>query len=85
MTPKLLSDIRHRDACRVVDMQDALQCDQDRSALLKYVIELEDAFRKIQQWDCLNPLVPGDYIFCDGPWLKRLVDEALTTSGVTVG
>lgn len=41
MTPELLSHIRARDASNIEDMDDALICDGDRSALLQYVGELE--------------------------------------------
>lgn len=36
------------------------------------------ALIKVQQWDCLNP--PRPELLADLPWLKRLVDEALTQS-----
>lgn len=39
---------------------------------------LKAALRKIQQWDCLNP--PRPELLADLPWLKRLVDEALTSN-----
>jgi hypothetical protein len=40
--------------------------------------KLETALRTIQQWDCLNP--PRPELLADLPWLKRVVDEALTQS-----
>lgn len=47
MIPELLSQIRHRNASNVEDMADALQCDQDRGALLLYVDQLEAALVRI--------------------------------------
>jgi hypothetical protein len=47
--------------------------------LEKLVADLKkrtDALRTIQQWDCLNP--PNPELLMDLPWLKRLVDEALS-------
>ena len=38
--------------------------------------DMEKALREIQHWDCLNP--PDPNLCADHPWLKRLVDAALS-------
>lgn len=35
-----------------------------------------DALQQISRWDCLNP--PRPELLADLPWLKKLVDEALS-------
>lgn len=50
---------------------------QQLSAANARIAALTAALSAIQQWDMLNPL-NGNYVFCDGPWLKRLVDSALS-------
>lgn len=48
---------------------------QEAEAAEARVAVLEDALRRIAEWDCLNP--PSSDLCADHPWLKRLVDAAL--------
>lgn len=50
------------------------QRDEARRKAQKY----ERALRAIQKWDCLNP--PRGELLSDLPWLKQLVDTALSES-----
>jgi hypothetical protein len=49
--------------------------------LYERVLGLEEALRKIQEWDCLNP--PDPKLCADHPWLKRHVDAVLASCGPT--
>lgn len=60
-----------------VRMWEDHDADHDTSdAALKAEIErLKKTLERIQEWDYINPPDPQS----DGPWLKRLVDEALSS------
>jgi hypothetical protein len=51
------------------DLVDAVADLRERAA------RMEQALRRIQQWDCLNP--PAVHLCSDFPWLKKLVNDAL--------
>lgn len=60
------------------ELSSKLSASQAQSAAYEARIKrLEEALRRIQEWDCLNP--PDPSLCADHPWLKRLVDEALTS------
>lgn len=82
MTAEDLEACRRRDEedlrqGRIMDLRD-VQCLDDRHALLGEVGRLREALKTIQGWDMLNP-PPQDG--SDFPWLKRLVDDALSGGG----
>ncbi len=45
--------------------------------MLVETTRLRKTLRTIQAWDCINP-VPNEQLCADFPWLKELVDMALS-------